>query len=61
MPHLQIHEMQIREKHFMHKHLVMDLVILRKELSVSEFHESQLGEARNITRRTLKLRYDLSH
>jgi hypothetical protein len=27
MPHLQIHEMGIREKHFMHKRLVMAMVI----------------------------------
>jgi hypothetical protein len=27
MPHLQIHEMRIHEKHFMHKRLVMAMVI----------------------------------
>jgi hypothetical protein len=30
MPHLQIHKMQIREKHFKHKRLVLAMVILGK-------------------------------
>jgi hypothetical protein len=32
MPHLQIHETQIREKNFLHRHLVMTIVTLGKEL-----------------------------
>ena len=45
MPHLQIHEMQIHEKRFLHRHLVMTIVILGKELvqksSVSKLWRSQ--------------------
>jgi hypothetical protein len=45
MPHLQIHETRIREKHFKHKRLVLALVVLGKELvqksSVSEHRRSR--------------------
>ena len=32
VPHLQIHETRISEKHFLHRCLVMTIVILGKEL-----------------------------
>jgi hypothetical protein len=49
MPHLQIHEMRIREKCFMHKHLVSaggHTIREAEEKSTSTFRRSRLGESR---------------
>jgi hypothetical protein len=60
MPHLQIHEMKIREKRFMHKHVVSvggHTIREAEEKSTSTFRGSRLGESRCLISRLTKYEF----